>query len=243
MIMGVLPLSTVDWPGRISAVVFFAGCNLRCPWCQNPDCVTGTGNVELGDVFGVIDRSIPIIDSIVLSGGEPTLHPDACLEILRFAKERRIAGALETNGTRPEALSRILPLLDFVAIDVKAPLSDRELYSRVAGAPVDTARIAESLRTVSVSGVELEPRVTVVPGLNDSEQVIREISRNLAELGIPRIRLTQFRNERTLDPSFQNLLSPSREKLMELARVAAEGGMEVRIFTAERGLERIRRNG
>lgn len=241
MIMGVLPLSTLDWPGRISAVVFFAGCNLRCPWCQNPDCVTGTGSMKADGAIRVIERSIPIIDAVVLSGGEPTLHPDECLKILRFARDKGIAGAVETNGTRPEAFSEILSFLDFVAIDVKAPLSDRELYSRVAGVPVDTTRIAESLRTVYASGVELEPRVTVVPGLNDSEGVIREISRNLAELGIPRMRLTQFRNERTLDPSFQKLLPPSRERLMELAHVAAGEGIEVSVF-AERGLEVIRRN-
>jgi len=241
--MGVVPLSTIDWPGRVSAVVFFAGCNLRCPWCQNPDCVTGTGRTGPHEALSVIERSIPIIDSVVLSGGEPTLYPDGCLEILRFARDRGIAGAMETNGTRPEELSKILSLLDFVAVDVKAPLSDARLYSMAAGVPVDTARIAESLRIVSASGVELEPRVTVVPGLNDSEHVIREISRNLTELGISKMRLTQFRNERTLDPSFQKLLPPSRERMIELAGVAAEEGIEVRVFTAERGLEVIRGNG
>ncbi|MEM2679125.1 MAG: anaerobic ribonucleoside-triphosphate reductase activating protein [Candidatus Hadarchaeales archaeon] len=240
MISGVVPLSTIDWPGKISVVVFMSGCNMRCPWCQNPDCVLGRVKMEIEEVLRTIERSIPMIDAIILSGGEPTLHPQECFEILKFGKKLGLLGALETNGTQPEVLREILPYLDFLAVDVKAPISDPNLYSLVAGGVrVDTGKIVESLKIAMDSGIELEPRTTIVPGLNDNETIVERICRDLHEIGVRKLRLTQFRNERTLDPEFQKIQPPSREKLIKLAQIAHHLKIDVCIFTAERGLEKF----
>lgn len=240
MISGVVPLSTIDWPGKISVVVFLSGCNLRCPWCQNPDCVLGRTRMETDEVLRTIERSIPLIDSVVLSGGEPTLHPEKCFEILKFGKRLGLFVAIETNGTMPEVLRRLVSHLDFLAVDVKAPISDQNFYSTVAGGvPVDTEKIAESLRIAASSGIELEPRTTIVPGLNDDEATVQRICEDLHEIGVRKLRLTQFRNEKTLDPEFQKVQPPSREKLLRLAQIARRCGIDVCIFTAEHGLEKI----
>jgi pyruvate formate lyase activating enzyme len=235
--MGITDLSTIDWPGKLAAVIFFQGCNLRCPWCQNVDGIDpGAGKeVDLENVVKHLDGLKPMIDSVVLTGGEPLLQPEACVKLLRAAKEMRLGCAIETNATDSKALARMLPHLDLVAIDVKAPLGDPELYARAIGGIRQTGlidEIKESLKLAVNSKAEVEARVTIVPTLNESEEIIAEIAEEVKDVDC--LRLQQFRNQRTLDPSFQRLPQPSRERLLEFALVARKKGPKrVEIFTAE----------
>jgi len=241
--MGITDLTTVDWPGKLAAVVFFQGCNLRCPWCQNVDGIDSKGGkvVEVEGTIEHIKGLKPMIDSIVLTGGEPLLQPEACLEILKTAKGLGLNRAIETNATDPQALERLLPYLDLVAIDVKAPLSDPKLYDKATGSigvPKLVQKVKECLKAAVNSKAEVEARITVVPTLNDEASVITRLAKDIK--GVDCLRLQQFRNQRTLDPSFQKLPSPSREKLLELARaVRREGIKNVKIFTVEGGLETV----
>jgi pyruvate formate lyase activating enzyme len=176
----------------------------------------------------------------VLTGGEPTLQPEACLEISKAAKEMGLSCAVETNGVNSQTLERLLPWLDFVAIDVKAPLSDPKLYSRVAGVSEGTEitrKIWSSLKLATSSGVEVEARTTIVPTLNAREDIVEKIAEEVKD--VSRLRLTQFRNQRTFDPEFQKLPMPTRERLLELARVAKAGGLRVGIFTVKNGFEEV----
>jgi len=241
--MGITDLSTIDWPGKLAAIVFLQGCSLRCPWCQNIDGIDPRGgkDAEVEDAVKHIEGLKPIINSIVLTGGEPLLHPEACLEILKAAKKLGLDCAIETNATDPQALKRLLPYLDLVAIDVKAPLSDPELYDKVTGSAGVLGlvqKVKEGLKAAVHSKAEVEVRTTVVPTLNDDAIIIRQLARDIK--GVDCLRLQQFRNPRTFDPSFQKLPSPSREKLLELVRAARQEGIEsVKIFTFEGGLETV----
>ncbi len=240
-LMGITDLSTVDWPGKLAAVVFLQGCNLRCPWCQNVDGIDPKGGkvAEVEDTVEHVKELKPMIDSLVLTGGEPLLQPGACLELLRAAKELGLKCAIETNATDPQALGRLLPHLDLVAIDVKAPLSDPAPYQKITGSvkvPSLIEKIKESLKLAVSSKVEVEARTTVVPTLNDDEKTIAQLAEDIK--GVDCLRLQQFRNQRTLNPIFQKLPSPSRERLLKLARAAKRKGLEqVKIFTVEGGLE------
>lgn len=166
-IAGYVPCSLLDYPGRIAAVVFTQGCNWRCPWCHNLHLVEPArfGPVlETERVMAHLATRRGKLDGVVVTGGEPTLHGGlevflACVHALGFLVK------LDTNGSRPAVLRRLLEagLLDYVAMDVKAPL---ERYDVFAGVPVDTAAIAESMRLIAVSGVEHEFRTTVVPHLH-----------------------------------------------------------------------------
>lgn len=242
-LMGITDLSTVDWPERLAAVVFFQGCNLRCPWCQNVDGIDPKGGkiVDVEDIVKHLKELKPMIDSIVLTGGEPLMQPEACLELLKAAEKLELKRAIETNATNPRALERLLPHLDFVAIDVKAPLNNPKLYEKITGS-VRTPRLAqkikESLKLAIDSPAEVEVRTTVVPTLNDDEKIIAQLSDDIK--GVDSLRLQQFRNQQTLDPSFQKLPSPNRGKLLKLARVAKRKGIKnVKIFTVEGGLEKV----
>ncbi|MEM2192266.1 MAG: anaerobic ribonucleoside-triphosphate reductase activating protein [Candidatus Hadarchaeales archaeon] len=238
---GISQLSTIDWPGNISAVIFFQGCNLRCPWCQNVDtvdCRRGE-TVDVRKVIQQVKKSEPIVTAVVLSGGEPLLQPKAALNLLKDAGKLGLKRAIETNATRPEALELLLPHLDFVAVDVKAPLSNPELYKRATGVKEEIVeKVGASIELVMDAKVPLEARTTIVPTLTDDEGVIWAISREIKK--IPSFRLQQFRNLVTLNPEFQRFPPPSRERLLSLAGVAKRAGVkEVKIFTTEKGLERV----
>ncbi len=241
--MGITNLSTVDWPGKLAAVIFFQGCDLRCPWCQNVEGIIPSGgkNTDTDEVIEHIKRLEPIVDTLVLTGGEPLLQPEACLELLKKAKGFGFYCAIETNGGNPQALERLLPYLDFVAIDIKAPLSDSKLYVRVTGQMrvTDlTDKVKESLKIAIGSKVEVEARTTVVPTLNNDERIISRIANDVK--GVDCLRLQQFRNQCTFEASFQKLPMPNRERLLELARVAKREGLKkVKISTVEGGLETV----
>ncbi len=241
--MGITDLSTIDWPGKLAAVVFLQGCNLRCPWCQNVDGIDPKGGkvADLGSTIEYIKGLKPMIDSVVLTGGEPLLQPEACLEFLKAAKGMGLSCAVETNATEPQALKRLLPYLNLVAIDVKAPPSDPKLYEKITcsvGVSGLAQKVKGSLKFAVNSKAKVEARTTVVPTLNDDERIIARIAEDVKGVGC--LRLQQFRNQRTLDPSFQKLPMPGRKRLLELARAAKKAGLkEVKISTVEGGLETV----
>jgi pyruvate formate lyase activating enzyme len=241
--MGITDLNTVDWPGKLATIIFFQGCNLHCPWCQNVDGISPSGgkDADTNEVIEHLKGLRPIVDTLVITGGEPLLQPEACLELLKNAEEFGFYRAIETNGSDHQALERLLPYLDFVSIDIKAPLSDPKLYAQVTGQTrvTDlTDKIKESLKLAIGSNAEVEARTTVVPTLNDDEKIIVQVAEDIK--GIDCLRLQQFRNQRTLDPSFQKLPMPRRGRLLELARAAKQGGIKkVKIFTVEGGLETV----
>lgn len=241
-LQGITDLSTVDWPGRLAAVVFLQGCNLRCPWCQNVEGVDPRGGREasVNEVLERVQASMPLIDSVVITGGEPLFQPKACVKLLEGAKELGLGCALETNGSYPEALERALPHLDFVALDVKAPFSQPELYARVsgvAGGEELVQAVKRSLGLAAGSRVKVEARTTVVPRLTDRAEVVERLAGEVR--GVERLVLQQFKNQRTLDPSFQKLPPLDREAMLELARAAKRKGAKVAVFTSERGIEEI----
>jgi len=176
---GFLPFSLCDYPGLPAAVVFTQGCNFRCPYCHNGDLIPErAGRLDPSDTLGRLRNRKDTLGGIVISGGEPTVHGDLgafCAEVASIGLRLK----LDTNGSRPDELRALLDarLLDYVAMDVKAPLSK---YALLSGVPVDVDAIAESIRLLWASGIRHEFRTTVVPGLlaeNDIEEIKRFLPR------------------------------------------------------------------
>ncbi|MCX8204473.1 MAG: anaerobic ribonucleoside-triphosphate reductase activating protein [Candidatus Nezhaarchaeota archaeon] len=240
---GILGLSTVDWPGRPCTVVFFAGCNFRCPFCQNSTLIP-LDSGEVVDVGAVKERlraGSVIVDAVHITGGEPTLQPLGLETLCRAAKEVGMDVGINTNGSNPHVLETLLKanLVDHVAIDVKAPL-DLVSYAKATGVDGDWAlkQVERTLKLLGSSKVKLEVRTTVVPGLIDEEEVVSIISQ------LPRYDyyvLSQFiPSEAVLDPSLRNTPATPRVKLVEIARKAIRrGAVNVYIRTREAGLEKI----
>lgn len=165
-IKGFLETSFVDWRGRISAVVFLPGCNFACPYCHNHALATEPETYQSWSLAGVLERLRPFvgwIDGVVVSGGEPTLHPGLA-ELLGRIRAEGFETKLDTNGYRPDALRRLVEsgLVDMVAMDLKAPLEPLA-YRRAAGRAVDVERIGQSLDYLKNCGVAHEFRSTIIP--------------------------------------------------------------------------------
>ncbi len=164
-IAGIQPVSLCDYPGKVAAVVFTQGCNLRCPFCHNGDLIPAGGArwIPQEEVLDSLRCRLRLLDGVVISGGEPTLQPDLSA-FIRKVRDLNLSVKLDTNGTRPEVLEVLLSqgLLDFVAMDVKAPF---EKYARLTGVDVSVAGIRTSIELIAASGIEHEFRTTLVRSL------------------------------------------------------------------------------
>jgi len=152
-IAGFVPASFVDWEGKVSFVVFARGCNFRCFYCQNFALISPEGeSIPVRSVLREIEERRSFLDGVVISGGEPTLQEDLG-EFCRVVRGMGLGVKLDTNGSRPEVLWHLIKegLLDFVAMDVKAPLHK---YSQVAGLRVDLNAV---LNSVEILRSYLEP--------------------------------------------------------------------------------------
>ena len=211
--------SLIEYPGHIATVLFTGGCNFRCPPCHNADLVQRPAEIadlDVKEVWDFLSRRVGLVDGVVVTGGEPTLH-SGLMPFLRRVRERGFDVKLDTNGYRPDALAALLDegLVDYVAMDVKAPPIK---YPLLAGqADLDVARIERSVDLLRGSGLPHEFRTTVVPGLLD-EADVEEIARWIA--GAERYVLQQFRPRRTLDPALETAIPYPVEALRLMAERA-----------------------
>ncbi|MGI6087406.1 MAG: anaerobic ribonucleoside-triphosphate reductase activating protein [Kiritimatiellia bacterium] len=172
---GFQSVSLSDFPGRPAAILFAQGCNYRCPFCHNARLLPlqSDGCFDDDTAMALLQRQHKLIDGVVFSGGEPTLQPDIVDVIRRVRNELSLSVKLDTNGSHPEVLRTLLDagLLDYIAMDVKAPW---DCYPRLTGTPdCRVADVRESVRLIAASGVRYEFRTTVAPELLTPEDVER----------------------------------------------------------------------
>lgn len=247
---GVTDMSTVDWYGCLSMVVFCAGCNFRCPYCQNSGLIPFDSGelVALDFLRGRIENAINPVETIeaaVFTGGEPLLQPDGVMQAARLFKEYDMKVMLDTNGSVFKAFSKIVDtgLVDRVALDVKAPLNVRD-YSTFCSPHIAVheavSSVKSSLQLCAEKRIPLEIRTTVAPGVSDNPDFIRRIAGSIN--GYEAVYyLQQFDNHgEVLDPKLKMSEPPSRERMAELAFEAIQAGLrDVYIKTRRGGLEKI----
>jgi pyruvate formate lyase activating enzyme len=178
---GLTRCSSVDFPGRLAAVVFLQGCPWRCDYCHNPSLLDANGETRLTwlDVRGFLQRRVGLLDAVVFSGGEPTLQP-ALGAALDEVRAMGFQTALHTSGAYPERLAEVLHRLDWVGLDVKATWHK---LSAVSGVPGSAARVRASLARLIESGVPYECRTTWHAGLFPPEE-LRSLAADLSTLGV-----------------------------------------------------------
>jgi pyruvate formate lyase activating enzyme len=220
VIGGLQKFSISDFPGRIAAIVFTLGCNFRCPYCHNPELVDPSAYADpIAERF-VLDflRSrTGRLQGVVVTGGEPTLHPDLP-EFLSAVKQLGFATKLDTNGSNPDLLESIIAghLVDYVALDIKAPL---DKYRRATGVDAKTEDIERSIDLVIGSGLPHEMRSTYEESLLSVED-LRRIA--ILARGSRLLVLQSFRPTKTLDKSMLARATPD-SACLERARRAMEG--------------------
>lgn len=180
-VSGLTRLTTIDFPGRLAAVVFLQGCPWRCGYCQNPSLIAADvpGSTPWGDVLAFLGRRRGLLDGVVFSGGEPTLQAGLA-DAIAQVRELGFDVGLHTAGMYPERLAALLPSLDWVGFDVKAPF---EQYDTVTGVPESGAKVRASLGHLLRSGVPHECRTTWHLGLFPLQR-LQALAGTLADLGV-----------------------------------------------------------
>lgn len=206
---GVETFSLVDFPGQIAAVVFMQGCPWRCSFCYNTDLQkTNVSSGFLWDKFvEFLSSRRGKLDAVVFSGGEPLLQ-DGLSAAIRQVKDLGYKIGLHTGGYRPTHLQNILPLLDWVGFDIKAPFTE-EAYQNVTKTN-HLHNVLQSLDLLLASGIDFECRTTCDPRLLKVEDLM-EIGRSLAAKGVKKYYLQKYRpvssDTITTDSDCENLIS------------------------------------
>jgi len=232
MILGDMIISSLEFPGNVSLVIFTGGCILRCPYCHNPEIIDGGKSVKMDEIIEKIDNSIEFIDSIVVTGGEPLIQHKDVKNIFEYAKDKGLKTKLDTNGFFVDELKDMLDLLDYVALDIKAPFGK---YEKIVGSAIGN-RVKKSMEACIKSNVYLECRTTFVPCLMKIEDII-EIAKNI-EADVYTVQ--QFRDKNVLDEKLYGTHNPTRDELMEIAEKIKPYLKHIKIKTAEFGEEIIK---
>lgn len=248
---GVTDMSTVDWYGNVSLVVFWAGCNIRCPYCHNSTLIP-LDSGQIVDLRYLDDRikqamyPIPSLDAVVFTGGEPLLQYEKLIIASELVKQHSLKLMLDTNGTLFNAAQKTLEtgFIDRVALDVKSPLNKDAfgaLSQRPEMAEEYVTSIIKTIKLCNELNIPIEARTTVAPGVSDDETFIREISREIRDK-VDVYYLQQFDNQGdVLEPELKKRDPPKKEHLKILAKAALDEGVNpVYIKTRFDGLERIR---
>jgi pyruvate formate lyase activating enzyme len=160
---GLTRLSASDYPGKLAAVVFCQGCAWRCGYCHNPELQPARGRTEIPwrEVLAFLERRKGLLDAVVFSGGEPT-QQRGLEAAMREVKAMGFLVGLHTAGIVPWRLAKVLPIVDWVAMDLKAKLDVHEGVTRVRGS---ARRAKESRELILKSGVACELHtLAAIPG-------------------------------------------------------------------------------
>ncbi|RJP86722.1 MAG: anaerobic ribonucleoside-triphosphate reductase activating protein [Desulfobacteraceae bacterium] len=202
IIGGIQKNSFIDFPSKISCVLFTSGCNFDCPYCHNPELVRRTPTskvIDLKEIFDFLKKRKSLLDGVVITGGEPTLHPDLfdfCLEIKGLGYPIKI----DTNGSRPIVIQKLIDnhIVDYIAMDVKTSI---ERYSPVISKNCSPPDLKKSVLAIIQSGVAHEFRTTCVKSIVDAAE-IEEISRLISGASLYALQKFSMENNTVLHPDF-----------------------------------------
>ncbi|MDD5504567.1 MAG: anaerobic ribonucleoside-triphosphate reductase activating protein [Candidatus Omnitrophica bacterium] len=218
LIKGFQESTLTDWDGNIACIIFLGRCNFRCGFCHSKMLVDGFDDIDtipFERIAEYLSKKSGWIDGVVITGGEPCLHQQALIDLINQIKELRFPVKLDTNGSNPVLLEKIIKngLIEYVAMDIKAPLRGKE-YSRAVNVNVNIDDIILSKDIIINSGLEHEFRTTVVPGIIDKNNIL-DIAREIRKAR--KYCIQQFVPRDTLNPGFMSLKPYKAEDLYEMA--------------------------
>lgn len=208
--------SLLDYPDRISAIVWTSGCNFRCPFCYNKNLALGAAELFPEDeILSFLSKRNGLLEGVVISGGEPLLHDDI-VGFVEKIKNLRLLVKIDTNGAYPEKLGELLEkqLVDYVAMDVKAP---RKKYHQLTGIDVSLSKIEASIHLIKTKAPAYEFKTTFIPDFLKKEDIVA-----IAEWlnGADAYFLQQFKIIKPLvSTALENTVPYSREYLIETLKV------------------------
>ncbi|MBN2051333.1 MAG: anaerobic ribonucleoside-triphosphate reductase activating protein [Spirochaetales bacterium] len=230
--LGLIKTSLVDYPGTVASVVFTHGCNLRCPYCHNPECVLGSPPGDfllLEEVLAFLEKRKSILGGVCITGGEPFLHSELPDLVNTFhALELKVK--VDTNGTFPERLKKVHA--DFIDMDIKTSPENYgrlipEMEKEYPGSSEKLGKaVQESLAWIKTSGLPHRFRITAAPGIVD-EKDVEEITRLLGPG--EEVLVSGFSPSVTLDPSWQRV-QPFPDTILDaFAEILRRGNITVKV--------------
>ena len=167
---GIIDISTKDIPNKSAMVIFTVGCNLRCEFCHNKPLLNNSvgQDYSVNEILTKIEQN-PLISSVSITGGEPTLQQDLP-ELCRGIKNLDKYLSIDTNGTNPDVIQEILPFLNRVALDIKAPLSNGRMRE-ISRSGVDISLIMNTINICNNANLDFEIRTTYVGNLMNSSDI------------------------------------------------------------------------
>ena len=202
---GVTPFSATDYPGYLSLVIFCQGCPWRCHYCHNPHLQSftakGYSRTSWKGVVALLKRRRGLLDAVVFSGGEPTVHP-GLLPAIKEAKALGFKVGIHTGGNYPDRFQALLPFVDWVGFDIKAPFEKYESITQ----KTKSGRLARtSAEMLLKSGVAYEFRTTVHPDLLTNAD-LEALGATLKQMGVKTWVLQEFRKEGCINQTLAQAL-------------------------------------
>jgi len=188
-------ISLIDFPNTLSSIVFTQGCNFRCPYCQNPDLISmSKGKLSGNEALKYFSKISDRIEGVSITGGEPTIQKDL-VSFCRAIKDLGLKVKIDTNGSNPRVVRELLDreILDYIAMDFKAPLPK---YKAIARVNINPNTILETARTIMDHSTPYEFRTTVARELLSLDDLV-EIARTLE--GARMYVVQKVRSIKTLD--------------------------------------------
>lgn len=213
-ISGFQKLTLLDFPGRISCIIFTQGCNYKCAYCQNSLLIPHSSEelIAEDEIFNYLELRKKVLDGVVISGGEPTIQ-SGLVEFIRKIKQLGLLVKLDTNGSNPALIKQLLEekLVDYIAMDIKNDLSEYEIITKCN---VSIDNIKKSIKIISNSVIEHEFRTTIIKNIHTLDKIF-----NICKIigkDNP-IYLQNFeQSENVLD---KNLKSFSKDELKEIEKI------------------------
>lgn len=229
-IKGFLSSTLIDWEGKIASEIFIAGCNFRCPFCQNPQLALDDPDLstyDLEKILHYITSKKKWIDGVVISGGEP-FYVEGIISMLELFADHKVNVKVDTNGSFPDLMKKAIErgLIQYVSMDIKTDPSKYREYLK-ADLPGDV--IMESISILMKSGVDYEFRTTVVPEIVSRDDIYRI---SMLIKGARSYVLQQFNPKITLVSRFSMLKPYSVQQLEELVQIASNN-----VNTSLRGID------
>ena len=213
IIGGLVPFTTIDYPGKLSAVIFLQGCPWRCIYCSNPHLFefkkyTEKDKQNYEYVINLLKKRKKVLDGIVFSGGEATFQTNAIIDTINEIKEfaPNFKFALHTNGCFPEKLKNLIPYIDWIGLDIKAPISKYDDITKIKKSGIPAYK---SLDIIIDSGIKFEVRTTADPTILNKEDIL-EIVKYLSEKNVKHYAIQKYR---PIDKNNKN--NPTIEKIMQ----------------------------
>jgi len=237
---GLQKLSLIDYPGKIACAVFLIGCNFRCGYCHNPalvlpEKIKKQPKISEKDFFDFLKKRKRLIEGVVITGGEPTIHSNLP-DFIKKIKKLGYLVKLDTNGTNPEMLRKLIKekLVDCIAMDVKAPVGAKiqkskaktqndnlkfniTKYNIITGVKKDLNKIKKSIEIIKNSDIDYEFRTTIIPTIHTKEDIL-QIAKDISPA--KKYYIQNFKTEKTLDPKFKKI-KPFTEKQLKSAKKEA----------------------